>query len=156
MDRRPIESIMTTAMESIRDMVDVNTVIGEPIAADDGSTVIPISKVCFGFVAGGGDYNNAQPKSAQQPNAQQSNAQQPSAQGELPFAGGASAGVTVQPMGFLVVNGSQVRLLPVQHYAPLDRVIELAPQVMAEIKNWIASRSKSESSALATAENADA
>lgn len=146
MDRRPIESIMTTAMESIRDMVDVNTVIGEPIAAGDGSTVIPISKVCFGFVAGGGDYNNAPPKPAQQPGAQ----------GELPFAGGASAGVTVQPMGFLVVSEGQVRLLPVQPYAPLDRMIELAPQVMTEIKNWIASRSKPESNALTEAENADA
>ncbi len=120
---------MATTMESIRDMVDVNTVIGDPIAAGDGSTVIPISKVCFGFVAGGGDYEITDRK----PAADQATP------GELPFAGGAGAGVTVQPMGFLVVNEGQVRLLPAQQYAPLDRVIELAPQVLTEIKNWIAS-----------------
>ena len=56
MDRHPIEGIMTTTLESIRDMIDVNTVVGEPIATSDGSTVIPISRVSFGFVAGGGEY----------------------------------------------------------------------------------------------------
>ena len=125
MDKRPIESIMATTMESIRDMVDVNTVIGDAISAGDGSTVIPISKVCFGFVAGGADYEQKnKPVTSPAPS-------------ELPFAGGAGAGVTVQPVGFLVVNEGQVRLLPAQHYAPLDRVIELAPQVLSEIKNWI-------------------
>ena len=59
MDKHPIESIMATTMESIRDMVDVNTVVGEAIAAPDGSTVIPVSRVAFGFVAGGGEYKCA-------------------------------------------------------------------------------------------------
>lgn len=127
MDKHPIEGIMTTTLENIRDMVDVNTVIGDPISAGDGSTVIPISRVSFGFVAGGGEYR-CDGQRAQQP-------AQPDT--ELPFAGGTGAGVTVQPMGFLVVNGEQVRLLPAQYYAPLDRVIELAPQVMCELKNWL-------------------
>jgi len=56
MDKHPIESLMTTTMENIRDMIDVNTIIGEPISTQDGSTVIPISRVSFGFVAGGGEY----------------------------------------------------------------------------------------------------
>ena len=56
MEKHPIENIMSTTMENIRDMVDVNTVIGEPITTQDGSTVIPISRVSFGFVAGGGEY----------------------------------------------------------------------------------------------------
>ena len=59
MEKHPIENIMTTTMDSIRDMVDVNTVIGEPITTADGSTVIPVSKVSFGFVAGGGEYDAA-------------------------------------------------------------------------------------------------
>lgn len=116
---------MASTMESIRDMVDVNTVIGDAISAGDGSTVIPISKVCFGFVAGGADY---------EPTGKRLTAE---GEGDLPFAGGASAGVTVQPMGFLVVNDGQVRLLPAQHYAPLDRIIELAPQVIGELKTWV-------------------
>lgn len=117
---------MATTMESIRDMVDVNTVIGEPISTGDGSTVIPISKVCFGFVAGGADYEAGHKSTAAAVQ-----------EGDLPFAGGTGAGVSVQPMGFLVVSEGQVRLLPAQHYAPLDRVIELAPQVLTELKNWI-------------------
>ena len=59
MERHPIENLMTTTMENIRDMVDVNTVVGDAIATADGSTVIPISRVAFGFVAGGGEYKCA-------------------------------------------------------------------------------------------------
>ena len=57
MEKRPLEGIMATTMESIRDMVDVNTVVGEPVTAYDGTTIIPISKVSFGFLAGGGDHD---------------------------------------------------------------------------------------------------
>ena len=120
MDRHPIESIMSTTMENIRDMIDVNTIIGDAISTSDGSTVIPISRVSFGFVAGGGEYPVRGGNHADS---------------ELPFAGGTGAGVTVQPLGFLVTNADQVRLLPAQYYAPVDRMIELAPQLMCEIKN---------------------
>ena len=117
MDRHPIEALMTTTLESIRDMIDVNTVVGEPVATADGSTVVPISRVSFGFVAGGGESRPA----ATPPDA-------------LPFAGGAGAGVTVQPLGFLVTGPDAVRLLPAQCYQPIDRIIELIPQVVAELK----------------------
>ena len=123
MDRHPIEGMMTTTMESIRDMIDVNTVVGEPIATADGSTVVPISRVCFGFVAGGGEYPGREgPKPAGD------------AQSDAPFAGGTGAGVTVQPLGFLVTGPDAVRLLPAQCYQPIDRVIELIPQVVADIR----------------------
>lgn len=140
MDKRPIESIMTTTMESIRDMVDVNTVIGDPVVSGDGSTVIPVSKVCFGFVAGGAEYDCGKGRRL--------GAEGPS-QEELPFAGGAGAGVSVQPMGFLVVKDGNVRLLPAQYYAPLDRVIEMAPQVLTELKNWIGGMVKGQAAAQA-------
>lgn len=117
MDRHPIEGLMTTTLESIRDMIDVNTVVGEPIATADGATVVPISRVSFGFVAGGGE---TRPATAQ-PDGR-------------PFAGGAGAGVTVQPLGFLVTGPDAVRLMPAQCYQPIDRVIELIPQVVAELK----------------------
>ncbi|MBR2797977.1 MAG: GerW family sporulation protein [Clostridia bacterium] len=118
MDRHPIEGLMNTTLESIRDMIDVNTVVGEPIATADGATVVPISRVSFGFVAGGGAVN---PRPATPPT-------------EPPFAGGAGAGVTVQPLGFLVTGPDAVRLLPAQCYQPIDRVIELIPQMVAELK----------------------
>ena len=122
MDRHPIEGMMTTTMESIRDMIDVNTVVGEPIATADGSTVVPISRVSFGFVAGGGEYRGQEPARLAS---------------ETPFAGGAGAGVTVQPLGFLVTGPDAVRLLPAQCYAPIDRVIELLPQMISEIKKLL-------------------
>ena len=125
MDKHPIESIMTTTMENIRDMIDVNTVIGEPITTADGSTVIPISRVSFGFVAGGGEYNTCRTPSKADSRPDEA----------LPFAGGTGAGVTVQPLGFLVTNQDQVRLLPAQCYQPVDRIIELIPQAMSEIRN---------------------
>ena len=123
MEKHPIENIMSTTMENIRDMVDVDTVIGEAIVTADGSTVIPVSKVSFGFVAGGGEYErNCKARD----------------EGErMPFAGGTGAGVTIQPMGFLVSNHESVRLLPAQPYAPADRIIELAPQIMCEIKKLL-------------------
>ena len=123
MDKHPIGGLMTTTMENLRDMIDVNTVIGEAIHTEDGSTVIPISRVSFGFVAGGGEYAcQGQPRAAD-------------AEEALPFAGGAGAGVTVSPLGFLVTNREQVRLLPAQCYQPVDRIIELLPQAMAELRN---------------------
>ena len=122
MEKHPIENIITTTMENIRDMIDVDTVIGEPIATADGSTVIPISRVSFGFVAGGGEYGDQRPRAEANPGA------------EHPFAGGTGAGVTVQPLGFLVTNADQVRLLPAQCYQPIDRIIELIPQAMNALK----------------------
>ena len=116
MDKHPIENLMTTTMDSIRDMVDVNTVVGEAIGTPDGMTLIPISRVSFGFLAGGGEYG-AQPELS-----------------DMPFAGGTGAGVTVQPMGFLVSSGEQVRLVPAQYCQSVDRLIELIPQAMAELR----------------------
>lgn len=131
MEKHPIENIMSTTMENIRDMVDVNTVIGEPITTQDGSTVIPISRVSFGFVAGGGEYRcSAHPKTI------------PDSCERMPFAGGTGAGVTIQPMGFLVTSENSVRLLPAQAYAPADRIIELAPQLMCELRSFLKSKNE--------------
>lgn len=122
MDRHPIENIMTTTMENIRDMVDVNTVIGDPVNTPDGATVIPVSRVSFGFVAGGGEYSAGE---AQPPTAAPANT--------LPFAGGSGAGVSVQPVGFLVVGDGSVKMLPAQSSGPLDRVVELLPQLLCDL-----------------------
>ena len=121
MDKHPIENIMSTTLENIRDMIDVNTVIGEAITAADGSTVIPISRVSFGFVAGGGEYGKGAGRAEE-------------GRGEHPFAGGTGAGVTVQPLGFLVTSGDSTRMLPAQCFQPLDRVLELIPQMVSDIR----------------------
>ena len=123
MEKHPIENIMSTTLENIRDMIDVNTVVGEPIASGDGSTIIPISRVSFGFVAGGGEYGPAR-RDAAEP-------------AEHPFAGGTGAGVTVQPLGFLVTGPDQTRLLPAQCAQPLDRLLEMIPQLVADAKKMM-------------------
>ena len=122
MDKHPIETIMSTTMENIRDMIDVNTVVGDAVTPAEGTVIIPISRVSFGFVAGGGEYGLKTP--------------QPAAN-DLPFAGGTGAGVTVQPMGFLVVKNDQVRLTPAQYYAPVDRVIEMIPPLLGDVRRCI-------------------
>ena len=122
MDKHPIETIMSTTMENIRDVIDVNTVVGDAVTPAEGTVIIPISRVSFGFVAGGGEYGLKTP--------------QPTAN-DLPFAGGTGAGVTVQPMGFLVVKNDQVRLTPAQYYAPVDRVIEMIPPLLGDVRRWI-------------------
>ena len=113
----PIGSLMQTTLENIKDMVDVNTVIGEPIPTATGATIIPVSKVSFGFLAGGGDYDLNRPS-----------------EGDTPFAGGSGAGVSVQPVGFLVVAQDGVKVLPAQHLTAWERAVNCAPQLLEDIR----------------------
>lgn len=125
MERHPIEGLMNTTLESIRDMIDVNTVVGEAITTADGSTVVPISRVSFGFVAGGGEYPCR---------AKTASPEQASVDNGMPFAGGTGAGVTVQPLGFLVTGPDSVRMLPAQCCQPVERLIEMIPQVASDLR----------------------
>lgn len=124
MSEHPIEGLMKTAMESIKEMVDVNTVVGDPVETPDGSVIIPISRVACGFAAGGGDYQAG------------SNGKKEGEAAGSPFAGGSGAGVSVQPMGFLVVGNGQIRLLPVDDsHALFDRLIDVAPQMLNQVQS---------------------
>ena len=113
----PIGGLMQTTLENIKDMVDVNTVIGEPIPTVNGPTIIPVSKVSFGFLSGGGEYDlNKLPET------------------ETPFAGGSGAGVSVQPVSFLVVGPDGVKVLPAQQVTAWERAVNCAPQLLEDIK----------------------
>jgi sporulation protein YtfJ len=116
----PIQGLMKTAMESIKGMVDVNTVVGEPVETHDGNVIIPVSRVSFGFAAGGGEYGLVHREGM--------------APGDFPFGGGSGAGVSVQPVGFLVVGQNQVRMLPVEGGQPMDRLIDVAPQLIEKLR----------------------
>lgn len=118
----PIGSLMQTAMASMKDMVDVNTVIGDPVVTQTGSTIIPVSKVSFGYVTAGGDLGRNDKHTQTQDSA-------------FPFAGGSGAGVSVQPVGFLVVMGESVRMLPAQSLTVADRMVELLPGVVEDVKH---------------------
>ena len=125
----PIENIMQTAMAEIKEMVDVNTIVGDPIISTDGSTIIPVSKVCFGFVAGGGEYGDAAGEQQE---------------GQFPFAGGASSGISINPIGFLVVDGSQVQLLSVSGKGMLEKIIESVPKIIMDFKEALADKKDEE------------
>jgi len=120
-------------MENIKEMIDVNTIVGDAVQTADGSVIIPISKVSFGFVAGGGEYKEKSKDQRQGKN----NSDGDSAPSSMPFAGGTGAGVSVNPIAFLVVGEEKIRLLPVQFSSPTDRIVELVPQLLEEIKSMI-------------------
>jgi sporulation protein YtfJ len=111
---------MKTAMESIREMVDVNTVVGDPVETPDGTIIIPISRVSTGFAAGGGEFESSGGNKSENPS--------------FPFGGGSGAGVSVKPVGFLVSSGREVRLLSVDGNAVFDHLIDAAPRLLQQIR----------------------
>ncbi len=130
MEQHPIEGLMKTAMESIKEMVDVNTVIGKPVETADGSVIIPVSRVACGFGAGGGEFAVSEPAQGGQ-----------GSENQIPaFGGGSGAGMSVKPVGFLVAGNGQVRMLPVDRNAMLDRLIDLVPQLLSQVQSMLASR----------------
>lgn len=123
MDEHPIQGLMKTAMESIKDMVDVNTIVGDAVETSDGTVIIPISRVTFGFAAGGA---NSEP------------AEEDRAQVVDSFGGGSGAGVSVKPVGFLVCSPSNgVRFMPVEGNLVYERIIDLVPKVLHTIQEMI-------------------
>lgn len=135
MSDHPIEALMKTAMESIKEMVDVNTVVGDPVETPGGTVIIPISRVHCGFAAGGGEYQGNSEKS-EEGSSQQSGSK------SLPFGGGSGAGVSVHPVGFLVVSHDQIRLLPVDGNNVVDRMLDVAPNIISQIQGLFHKKEK--------------
>ncbi len=132
MGSHPIENIMQTTMENIRNMVDVNTIVGDTVVMADGTVIIPISKVSFGFVAGGGEYSGTMERKGKEKGDDDSRG------GDYPFAGGTGAGVSLSPMAFLVVSEGEVNLLPVQFNNTCERLMERIPDVVSQLKELFA------------------
>lgn len=126
MDNHPIENLMKSTMENIREMVDVNTIIGDPIKGDNNSLIIPISKVSFGFVSGGSEFNTSL---------------SPENQKNYPFGGGSGSGISIKPVAFLVLKDDSVRLLPLNAENTYEKIVDLVPQVMDMVKNMTHSHS---------------
>lgn len=120
-NEHPVETLMKSTMENLRDMVDVNTVIGDAVETKNGSYIIPISKVTFGFASGGSEFGVSSTNE--------------STDSKYPFGGGSGAGVTVKPVAFLVVRDDAVRLLPVEQDNTYDRIVDTVPQVIDMIKD---------------------
>ena len=128
----PIEGLMSTAMENLKTMIDVNTIVGEPIESPDGSIIITVSKVGFGFAAGGSEFG--QSKSSE--NDQE---EKPA----LPFGGGSGGGVTITPIGFLIVNKQGVQMIHLDGTANLyEKLVDVAPQALEKIQEILAGKGK--------------
>jgi sporulation protein YtfJ len=114
MSEHPIQGLMDTALQNIREMVDVNTIIGDQIVTSDGTVIIPVSKVTLGFASGGSDFPSKSEK-------------------EL-FGGGSGAGATINPIAFIVVSNGNVKLLQITSTSSVaDNAISLVPELFDKI-----------------------
>ena len=127
MSEHPIEGLMVTAMNSIQDMIDVNTIIGEPIETSNNTVIIPISKVSFGFAAGGSEFKG------ETIDEYTKREKEEAIQYRLPFGGGSGAGVSINPIAFLVVQQNNVKLMPINHTSSIDKLLDYVPELMDKV-----------------------
>lgn len=134
MSEHPIQGLMKTAMENIKEMVDVNTIVGDPVETPDGSVILPISKVGFGFAAGGSEFAGGETDTnigTHRNDAMNANV-------ALPFGGGSGGGVSITPIAFLVVGTQGVKVVPLDNQTHLyERLIDSAPQMVDKIQSMI-------------------
>lgn len=118
-DNLPISDLMSTTMQKMREMIDANTIVGEPITTEDGTTLIPVSKVSFGFVGGGSDFTQKSDKSG--------------------FGGGTGAGVNVTPIAFIISKNGKVDIMHVTPTAltTVDKVIDAVPTVIDKFNEFM-------------------
>ncbi|RFU66145.1 sporulation protein YtfJ [Peribacillus saganii] len=123
MSNHPIEGLMTTAMENLKEMIDVNTIIGDPVETPDGSVILTVSKVGFGFAAGGSEFNMSGGGGSQD---------------KQPFGGGSGGGVSITPIAFLIVGSKGVKLLHLdQSTHLLDKILDIAPAALEKIQSML-------------------
>ena len=124
--KTPLSDMMRTTMDKIHEMVDANTIIGQPITTPDGVTLIPISKVSFGFGSGGGDYGKTSVKEG--------------------FGGGSAAGVKIDPVAFLVIKDGATRVLPVAvpPVNTVDRIVEMTPDILDKVEKFFDKKQEKE------------
>ena len=124
-----VPNMMEGMLQRIREMIDANTVVGQPITTPDGTTIIPVSKVSIGFGGGGSDFVSKNLNKM-----------------ENPFGGGAGGGVKVSPVGFLVVANGTVRMIPVAAAASTtaDRLVEMIPDTLDKVSAFIDSHTNKE------------
>ena len=122
----PLSEMLGDTMSKIREMIDVNTVVGAPITTPDAVTIIPVTKVSIGYGGGGSDFATKNYPAGR----------------DNAFGGGAGAGVTITPVAFLVIRGENVRMLPIAEPAStsVDRLIELLPDLLDKADDFLASR----------------
>ena len=118
MSEHPINNLMDTTMRKIKELIDANTIIGDPITTPDGTTIIPVSKVTYGFASGGSDLPTKKDN-------------------RECFGGGSGAGVTIQPIGFLTISKGNVKMIPIEKYdGAADRIVGMIPEAFDKISDF--------------------
>ena len=137
MSEHPINSLMDTTMKKIKELIDSNTIIGDPITTPDGTTIIPVSKVTYGFASGGSDLPTKKDN-------------------RECFGGGSGAGVTIQPIGFLSISKGNVRMIPIENYnGPADRIVGMSPEAFDKISGFFKKDDKNKTDLEADMESFD-
>ncbi|MGE7779680.1 GerW family sporulation protein [Peribacillus sp. NPDC097264] len=134
MSDHPIQGLMKEAMENLKEMVDVNTIIGDPVETPDGSVILTVSKVGFGFAAGGSEFVIDGNHQGQQGDSKQ------------PFGGGSGGGVSITPIAFLIVGTHGVKMIHLDEGTHLlEKMMDLAPQVVDKIQSMLAKKDNNQS-----------
>ncbi|MFC2948658.1 GerW family sporulation protein [Virgibacillus sediminis] len=129
MSEHPIQGLMTTAMENLKDMIEVNTIIGDPVESPDGTVIVPVSKVGFGFAAGGSEFSGG--------------GGDQDSESQLPFGGGSGGGVSITPVAFLIVSEQGIKMVHLdQHTHIYEKMIDYAPQVVEKVEQLMKESAK--------------
>jgi sporulation protein YtfJ len=132
MEEHPIQGLMTTAMESLKDMIEVNTIIGDPIESPDGSVIIPVSKVGFGFAAGGSEFVPGGSSS------QGGDSDSSGSEAVFPFGGGSGGGVSITPVAFLIVSPKGIKMVHLDENTHIyEKIIDFAPKAVEKIQQLL-------------------
>ena len=123
MSEKNLEGLLNVSLENIKGLVDSNSIIGSPITTPDGATIIPVSKMSFGFASGGSDFPTTSPKDM--------------------FGGGSGGGVTISPVAFLVIKGDSVRMIQVADKDSVsERIANMVPDAIDTVSSLISSKKK--------------
>jgi sporulation protein YtfJ len=139
-DNHPIQGLMNAAMENLKQMIDVNTIIGDPVETPDGSVILTVSKVGFGFAAGGSEFQLDSNEHGENHNHY-----------KHPFGGGSGGGVSITPIAFLVVNGSGVKMMHLDQSTHLfEKILDSAPAAVEKIQGMFSKKDQSSSGTYST------
>ncbi len=129
MGNHPIDGLMSTAMQNIKEMVDVDTIVGAPVESPDGTVIIPISRVAFGFAAGGSEFGKKENEA------------------DAMFGGGSGGGVSISPVAFMVVGQNQIKLLPIESSnSAVDKILDFIPAIVEKVNEKLNQRKASKAS----------
>lgn len=131
MSEHPIESLMKVAMNSIKEISDVNTIVGEPLEIDEKTTIIPISKVALGFAAGGSEFSKETIEEYKK------NDTDELVQYKLPFGGGSGAGINIVPIAFIIIQNGVVKVMPVNHSSVIDKLLDYMPDIVEKTNDLL-------------------